>query len=60
MAIIANIEAKGDDLTTVAMWIGRCTAMANRFCDPRSDPNAKATYLRDSEGLAGARCLYRG
>ena len=49
------IEAKGDDLVAIAMWIGRCTAMANRFRDPRGDPNARATYLRDSEGLAKTR-----
>jgi hypothetical protein len=49
------IEAKGDDLVAIALWIGKCTAMANRFRDPRGDPNAKATYLRDSEGLAATR-----
>ena len=49
------IEAQGEDLTAIALWIGKCTVMANRFRDPRSDDNAKATYLRDSEGLAATR-----
>ena len=30
-------------------------AAANRFRDPRSDPDAKASYLRDSEGLAATK-----
>ena len=49
------IEAKSDDLMEIALWIGKCTVVANRFHDPRSDPNAKATYLRDAEGLAKTR-----
>ena len=49
------IEAKSDDLVAIALWIGQCTAMANRFRDPRGDPNGNATYLRDSGGLAATR-----
>ena len=29
--------------------------MANRFRDPRGDPNAKAVFMRDSEGLQSTR-----
>ena len=49
------IETTGDELTQIAVWIGKCTAAANRFRDPRSEPDAKASYLRDSEGLAATR-----
>ena len=49
------IESTGDELTQIALWIGKCTAAANRFRDPRSEPDAKASYLRDSEGLAATR-----
>ena len=48
-------ESTGDELTQIAVWIGKCTAAANRFRDPRSEPDAKASYLRDSEGLAATR-----
>jgi len=49
------IVAKGDKVSAIAMWIGRCTYMANHFPDPRGDPDAKAKFLRDSEGLASTR-----
>jgi hypothetical protein len=49
------IAAKGNKVTDIAMWIGRCTYMANHFRDPRGDPEARPVFLRDSEGLATTR-----
>ena len=54
------IEATGEEVAQIALWIGKCTEAANRFRDPRIDPGAKAAYLRDSEGLAATRlCKYK-
>ena len=54
-ATLKWIVRESDKVTLIAMWIGRCTAEANHFRDPRGDPNAKAIYIRDSEGLAATR-----
>ena len=55
LATLKWIAAKGDKVTTIAMWIGRCTYLANHFPDTRGDPDAKPKYLRDCEGLAATR-----
>ena len=55
VATLRWINAKCDKLTTIAMWIGRCTYMANHFPDSRGGPEAKPQFLRDSEGLAATR-----
>lgn len=54
------IEATSDEVLQLALWIGKCTEAANRFRDPRVCPEAKAVFLRDSEGLATSRlCRYK-
>ena len=55
ISILKRITAKGDKVIAIAMWIGRCTSMANHFPDSRNDPNARPQFLRDSEGMAANR-----
>jgi hypothetical protein len=55
LATLKLIAAKGDKVTTIAMFIGRCTRLANHFPDTRGNPESKPKYLRDSEGLAATR-----
>ena len=37
MRTLKWIESKGEEITSIALWIGRCTARANRFTLPRDD-----------------------
>ena len=49
------IEASSDRLTAIALWVGRCTELANRFPAPPLQPGGNQLVLRDSEGLAATR-----
>ena len=49
------IEVKGDRLTTIALWIGRCTVKANHYSVATGGPDGKPLFLRDSEGIATSR-----
>jgi hypothetical protein len=41
LATLKLIAAKGDKVTTIAMFIGRCTRLANHFPDTRGNPESK-------------------
>ena len=38
------------------LWIGRCTVAANHFHVQGGGVGSKASFVRDSEGLATSRC----
>ncbi len=46
------VRGAGVRLTEAAMWLGRCTALANHFPNPAWTPgmDGKLRYLRDSQG----------
>ena len=55
VATLKLIATESEKVTNIALWIGRCSYMANHFPDTRGNPEAKPKYLRDSEGLAATR-----
>ena len=52
---LIEITRLADEVTAVAMWIGRCTALANHFPLTEVGPNGKRLFRRDSDGLQAAQ-----